>query len=176
MSGSPASAPQLRLDAQRRLSAAPLATSTDRHERRCATTPQNRAQVRGRASGVRCKAMLGGSVRNIQEKHLRIIHPSLCDERRSIHLKNIYPSLCDERRRKRLRNGRLVSCNERRSIHLRNILLASCNERRRKRLRNILLASCNEHRRNVSEISFLHRATNIEETSPKYPSCIVQRT
>ena len=41
------------------LSAAPLATSTDRHERWHATTPQNRAQLRGRASGVRCKALLG---------------------------------------------------------------------------------------------------------------------
>ena len=55
----PASALRLRMDAQRRLSAAPLATSTDRHERRCATTPHDRAQRRGRASGVRCKAMLG---------------------------------------------------------------------------------------------------------------------
>ena len=45
--------------AQRQPSAAPLATSTDRHERWCATTPHDRAQVRGRASGVRCKAMLG---------------------------------------------------------------------------------------------------------------------
>ena len=60
MSGSPASALRLRLDAQRQPSAAPLATSTDRHERRHATTPKDRAQLRGRASGVRCKAMLGG--------------------------------------------------------------------------------------------------------------------
>ena len=60
---SPASALRPRLDAQRQLSAAPLATSTDRHERRCATTPQDRAQLRGRASGVRCKAMLGRSDR-----------------------------------------------------------------------------------------------------------------
>jgi len=46
-------------NAQRQLSAAPLATFTDRHERWYATTPQDRAQVRGRASGVRCKALLG---------------------------------------------------------------------------------------------------------------------
>ena len=49
----------LRPNAQRLLSAAPLATSTDRHERRCATKPKDRDQLRGRASGVRCKAMLG---------------------------------------------------------------------------------------------------------------------
>ena len=49
----------VRMNAQRQPSAAPLATSTDRHERWCATTPHDRAQVRGRASGVRCKAMLG---------------------------------------------------------------------------------------------------------------------
>ena len=50
-------------NAQRRLSAAPLATSTDRHKCWHATTLKNRAQVRGRASGVRCKAMLGRSLR-----------------------------------------------------------------------------------------------------------------
>jgi hypothetical protein len=32
----------------------------NRHDWRYATTLQDRAQVRGRASGVRCKAMLGG--------------------------------------------------------------------------------------------------------------------
>jgi len=32
----------------------------NRHGWRHATTPQNRAQPTGRASGVRCKAMLGG--------------------------------------------------------------------------------------------------------------------
>ena len=48
---------------QRLLSAAPLATATDRHERWCATTPHDRAQLRGRASGVRCKAMLGRRLR-----------------------------------------------------------------------------------------------------------------
>ena len=46
--------------AERQPSAVPLATSTDRHERWHATTPKDRAQRRGRASGVRCKAMLGG--------------------------------------------------------------------------------------------------------------------
>ena len=50
----PASALRLRLDAQRQPSAVPLATSTDRHERWHATTPKDRAQLRGRASGVRC--------------------------------------------------------------------------------------------------------------------------
>ena len=40
--------------AQRQASAALLATSVDRDERQHATTPKNRAQVRGRASGVRC--------------------------------------------------------------------------------------------------------------------------
>ena len=49
----------VRMNAQRLLSAAPLATSTDRYERWHATMPQNRAQLRGRASGVRCKALLG---------------------------------------------------------------------------------------------------------------------
>ena len=43
MSGSPASALQLRLDAQRQASAAPLATSVDRDERQHAATPKNRA-------------------------------------------------------------------------------------------------------------------------------------
>ena len=52
----------VRPNAQRQLSAAPLATSTGRHERWCATKPKDRAQLRGRASGVRCKAMLGGIV------------------------------------------------------------------------------------------------------------------
>ena len=66
MPGCPALAPRLpRLDAQRLLSAAPLATSTDRDERCGATTPQNRAQFRGRASGVRCKAMLGGHANDL---------------------------------------------------------------------------------------------------------------
>ena len=51
-----------RAAADRLLSAAPLATSTDRHAPRCAVTLQDRAQLRGRASGVRCKAMLGGIV------------------------------------------------------------------------------------------------------------------
>ena len=50
---------ELRKRPNAQLSAAPLATSTDRHERWHATTPHDRAQLRGRASGVRCKAMLG---------------------------------------------------------------------------------------------------------------------
>jgi len=45
---------QQRGAAQRQASAAPLATSGDRDKRCYATTPKNRAQVRGRASGVRC--------------------------------------------------------------------------------------------------------------------------
>ena len=57
----------VRMNAQRPLSAAPLATSRDRHERWCAITLQDRAQVRGRASGVRCKAMLGGELTRMQE-------------------------------------------------------------------------------------------------------------
>ena len=69
MFGSPTSALRLRLDAQRLLSAAPLAASTDRHERWHATMPHDHAQLRGRASGVRCKAMLGCAALNIQEKH-----------------------------------------------------------------------------------------------------------
>ena len=50
--------------AQRQLSAALLATSRERDERRHGTATKNRAQPRGRASGVRCKAMLGGVVEN----------------------------------------------------------------------------------------------------------------
>jgi hypothetical protein len=46
--------------AQRQLSAALLATFVDRYKRWHATMPQDRAQPKGRASGVRCKAMLGG--------------------------------------------------------------------------------------------------------------------
>ena len=75
---SPASALRPRLDAQRQLSAAPLATSTDRHERRCATTPQDRAQLRGRASGVRCKAMLGRSDRKKRWNDARNMQLFLC--------------------------------------------------------------------------------------------------
>jgi len=48
--------------AQRQLSAALLATSINRHGRWHATALQNRAQSTGRASGVRCKALLGGQV------------------------------------------------------------------------------------------------------------------
>ena len=66
------------LAAQRPLSAAPLATSTDRHERRCATTPQDRAQLRGRASGVRCKAMLGRSDRKKRWNDARNMQLFLC--------------------------------------------------------------------------------------------------
>ena len=56
--------------AQRQLSAAPLATSRERDERWHATTPQNRAQLRGRASGVRCKAMLGRYLTEITIEYL----------------------------------------------------------------------------------------------------------
>ena len=55
--------------AQRQLSAALLATSINRHGWRHGTTDKNRAQPRGRASGVRCKAMLGGVVENMGKKH-----------------------------------------------------------------------------------------------------------
>ena len=46
--------------AQRQLSAALLAASIHRYKRWHTTTFHDRAQPKGRASGVRCKAMLGG--------------------------------------------------------------------------------------------------------------------
>ena len=54
--------------AQRQASAAPLAASTDRHERWGATTPKDRAQLRGRASGVRCTQCWAASDEIIREK------------------------------------------------------------------------------------------------------------
>ena len=66
----------VRTTAQRPLSAAPLAASTDRHEPRHATALKNRAQVRGRASGVRCKAMLGG-YRGSQNRNSVVLLPPI---------------------------------------------------------------------------------------------------
>ena len=54
--------------AQRQASAAPLAASTDRHERWGATTPKDRAQLRGRAIGVRCTQCWAASDEIIREK------------------------------------------------------------------------------------------------------------